>query len=172
MRHSLLTVALTGLFLVVGQLAPAADHVMALRIASLDAMLADGERIAEGMDQVVLGNAHSYGGPIELTPAASPQDGVLDVMCLAQPEPLQMAEMVSYGFLRATPRCPHVLYCRARQAVLSSARAEVPYQLDGEAAGFLPVEVELLRAAVRMLVPAGYRARRRGLPQEDRVPEA
>lgn len=136
------------------------------------AVEADGERIAEGMDQVVLGNAHSYGGPIELTPAASPQDGVLDVMCLAQPEPLQMAEMVSYGFLRATPRCPHVLYCRARQAVLSSARAEVPYQLDGEAAGFLPVEVELLRAAARMLVPAGYRARRRGLPQEDRAPKA
>jgi diacylglycerol kinase (ATP) len=117
----------------------------------------DGERVAEGMDQVVLGNTHSYGGPIELTPDASPRDGVLDVMCLARPAPIEVPAVVPYGFFRRASWCPHVTYVRARHAILSSPRSDVPYQLDGEAAGFLPVEVELQESAARFLVPAGYR---------------
>lgn len=124
----------------------------------------DGLTLAEGMDQVVLGNTHSYGGPIEMTPAASPVDGRLDLMCFRQQGLSGAAFMVPFGLLGAVHRCPRVLYRRGRRAVLTSERDDVPYQVDGEPAGFLPVEVELHREAVPVLAPAGYRPMSRGLP--------
>ncbi|NLW49664.1 MAG: hypothetical protein GXY85_02320 [Candidatus Brocadiaceae bacterium] len=122
----------------------------------------DGRPVVRGMDQVVLGNTHSYGGPVELTPRASALDGQLDAMCLAWPDIIEMPAVVSYGLLRRSAECPHVTYRRARHAVLSSPRDDVPYQLDGEAAGLLPVEVEVMAGAVRFLVPAGCRMRHPG----------
>ena len=39
---------------------------------------------------------------------------------------------------------------------MSADREGVPYQVDGEAAGFLPVQVELLPRHVRVLAPRGF----------------
>ena len=46
---------------------------------------------------------------------------------------------------------------RGKRVGVSAPGYRVPYQVDGEAAGFLPAEVVLEAAAVRLLVPAAFR---------------
>jgi YegS/Rv2252/BmrU family lipid kinase len=127
---------------------------------------ADGRLFADGADQVAAGNTHSYGGPMEMTPAARPDDGLLDVMAFSQRSLLDTLCLVVGGFRRTLHRSPRVLYGRARRVVLTADAQDVPYQVDGEPAGVLPVELTLLPGAARLIVPAGFRPRVRPLPGE------
>lgn len=124
----------------------------------------DGRPFGEGFDQVAVGNTHSYGGPIEMTPAASPEDGLLDVMAFRRQRPAGTLCLAASGLLHALHRSRRVCYARGKHVHVSSARSEVPYELDGDYGGVLPAEVTMRVAAVRVLVPSGFRAVRRALP--------
>lgn len=114
----------------------------------------DGRPFAGGMRQVAIGNTHTYGPPLELTSAASPTDGLLDVMCAPLAGPLEVARVVVHAALRSTQRCRCACYGRGRSFTVTAEGDGVPYQIDGEAAGYLPAEVEVLPAAARIAVPA------------------
>ncbi|KPK57421.1 MAG: hypothetical protein AMK73_10185 [Planctomycetes bacterium SM23_32] len=119
-----------------------------------------GEVLAEELDQVNVGNTHSYGGPMEMTPAAGPADGLLDVMCMPRLGLADVARLTACGFLRSLHRMPAVAYERAVRVRVTAARDDVPYQIDGEAAGVLPAELSIEPRAARLLVPAAFRPRR------------
>ncbi len=122
---------------------------------------ADGREFAADADQVAVGNAHSYGGPIEMTPAAVPTDGLLDVMCARLASPVERVSMAACMALRCLHLSPMVDYARAARVLVSSGEPEVPYEIDGEAAGFLPATIELDPAAVRVLAPQSFQPIRR-----------
>jgi len=115
----------------------------------------DGQPFAQGMSQVALGNTHSYGGPIEMTPAASPADGLLDVMCMRFGGLIDTCRKAAACALRRLHRTRGVLYGHGRRMVVSSD-CDVPYELDGDPGGRLPAEVEVLPASMGLLAPASF----------------
>lgn len=117
----------------------------------------DGRPVACAADQVAVGNTHSYGGPLEMTPAAAPDDGLLDVMCVRRQNLANTINLTVCCFFRSVHLSRQVHYVRGKRVAVSAPGYRVPYQVDGEAAGFLPAEVVLEAGAVRLLVPAAFR---------------
>jgi len=111
----------------------------------------DGETWRTEAVLVAVGNGTSYGGGMRITPDASLDDGLVDVLVAG---PLSKAALV-----RVFPRVfhgshvhhPAVTVRRARRVRLSTAGV-VAYA-DGERFGELPVELEVVPGALRVLVP-------------------
>lgn len=121
----------------------------------------DGEAAVRCAQQVVVGNSCSYGGPVQMTPAAAPNDGLLDVMSARLNGPLRVAGVLSCCVLRSLHLSRLVSYRRGRRVRVTAAREGVPYELDGEPAGVLPAELAVESAALRVLAPASFHPVRR-----------
>ena len=101
---------------------------------------------------VAAGNNVSLGGGMRLVPDAKLDDGLLDVLVV---RPLSRT-----AFLRIFPRVfkgthvtdPRVMITRARN-IRIEADSVVAYA-DGERVGPLPIDIELVPAALRVLAPA------------------
>jgi diacylglycerol kinase family enzyme len=126
----------------------------------------DGRPFARGLDQVAVGNTHSYGGPMEMTSAAAPDDGLLDVMCVHRESLPDLLGLAACGFLRALHWSPRIHYARGRRIVVTSHKRGVPYELDGDDAGVLPAEIVVQAGAARVLAPPGFRILQRALPSD------
>jgi len=124
----------------------------------------DGRPFASGLDQVAVGNTHSYGGPMEMTSAAAPDDGLLDIMCVRRESILDLLGMAACGFLRTLHWHPLTHYARGTRVTVTSPKRDVPYELDGDDAGVLPAEILVQPGVARVLAPAGFRALQRGFP--------
>ena len=109
----------------------------------------DGRRWETRAMLVVVGNARSYGGGMLVTPDARTDDGLLDVLVLA--------ELPTYEFLRVFPRVyrgthvthPAVTVLQARQVHL--AAPGITTYVDGEVLGTLPRGFEAVPGAVQVL---------------------
>ena len=101
---------------------------------------------------VVTANTRSYGGGMRVAPDAVPDDGLLDVVTLA--------ELSKWRFLRTFPKVfrgthvaePEVDICRARTIRVSADRAFRVFA-DGDPIGALPCEIGVLPGALRILLP-------------------
>jgi diacylglycerol kinase (ATP) len=99
---------------------------------------------------VAVGNCPSYGGGLRICPDADPTDGLLDVVTAAPLGRIALA--------RLTPRVrrgthvtdPLVTTFRARQVRINAA--EIIGYADGERIGPLPLVVECVPGAVRLLI--------------------
>jgi YegS/Rv2252/BmrU family lipid kinase len=118
----------------------------------------DGRPFADDLDQVAVGNTHSYGGPMEMTPAATPADGRFDIMCARRRDLPDVVSLMLCGFLRRLHRSRRVRYGRGMRVHVTSRRPGVPCEVDGEPAGTLPAEITMLPGAAKVLAPAGFRA--------------
>ena len=110
----------------------------------------DGETVEASW--CIAGNARSYGGPYAATPGADPFQPGLEVVTLTRHG---RAAAVPFFFsipfgrhlhMRGVQRCP------AREVRLQGG-GDVPYQLDGDPAGFLPVTARASDERVWVLVP-------------------
>ena len=111
----------------------------------------DGEVVETKALLVALGNAVSLGGGMKITPDAKLDDGVFDVLIV---EPLSR-----FNFLRIFPRVfkgEHVGHPKVRIQRAKKVRVEadgiVAYG-DGERIAALPLEVENVPGALRVLAP-------------------
>jgi len=100
----------------------------------------------------VVCNLPRYGWGVRFSPMADPSDGLLD-LCTFRRGSL----WPELGFVAAAQ-----LGCHQRLADCTSRRARrlrieadqpVPYQLDGDPGGFLPLDVEVLPRRVTLVVP-------------------
>ena len=123
----------------------------------------DGQTLIRDVNMVCVGNTRSYGGPIMMTSAASPTDGVLDVMAACVRGPVESAFASLACLLRSTHVCKCARYARGARVRLTSADKDVPWQIDGDSGGCLPVELQCEPARVRLLVPRAFRPSRRML---------
>jgi len=102
---------------------------------------------------VVVANAPGYGGPFRPAPHAVYNDGLLDVVLYLR---RGRYNMIRYG-LRALC-CSQflkerdVLLMRGEKVRLSSSE-DVPYQIDGDPAGKLPVTIKIRRDSATFIVP-------------------
>jgi diacylglycerol kinase (ATP) len=100
----------------------------------------------------IAGNARSYGGPYAATPGANPFAPGLEVVTLTR-----HGRKAVVPFFFSIPSGRHlrmrgVQRCAARE-VRFEGHGDIPYQLDGDPAGFLPVTIQASDERVWVLVP-------------------
>ena len=117
----------------------------------------DGAPFARAADQVCAGNTRSYGGPLSLTSAASPTDGLLDVMATRFGFLLDAVSPCLATLLHSTHGCPAVRYGRGVRVEVTSSRRDAPWQVDGDFAGYLPATIELEPGRVTAVAAADAR---------------
>ena len=100
---------------------------------------------------VAVGNTRSYGGGLQICPAADPYDGWLDVTVIhpvSRAKLLQLLPQMKTGSFASDP-CVEQL--RARRVQVSGGAGTV--YGDGEELGATPVTAESVPGAVRVCLP-------------------
>jgi diacylglycerol kinase family enzyme len=119
---------------------------------------ADGQRVHGS--QCVVFNVPRYALGLPLAPGGSPSDGLLDWIVLERPGAAALA-----GYVVAVLRGSHLRrqdlhHGRAARVRIASA-APVPVQVDGEAWGTTPVELEVAPRALTVVAPSSQTEGRR-----------
>lgn len=97
-------------------------------------------------------NTPSYGGGVRLAPTAQVDDGKLDFVIVEMLSGLEIARLLPSLFFTGELRTSRVKRFRAAKARLSS-HGSPWFHGDGELLGQVPVEIEVLPRAIRMLAP-------------------
>jgi diacylglycerol kinase (ATP) len=101
---------------------------------------------------VAVGNAHRYGGGMKVTPRALPDDGLLDICVVSKLNKLKLLCWVPTIFFGGHLRLKQVEYFQAERVRIETAR-ELELYADGDFACKTPVEIGVLRRALRVIVP-------------------
>jgi len=101
---------------------------------------------------MALGNGRYFGGGMKIVPEAKLDDGLFD---LAWGQNLGRMELV--GLVGKIYKAEHVGHPKVSMAqgrkITASSTAHVPFQLDGDVAGHLPVTFEILPQALDAVLP-------------------
>lgn len=111
----------------------------------------DGQEIHAGATFVEIGNVSTYGGPMVLLPDAKPDDGLLDVLLTHAWRRGSMMEYLLHACVVKHVAGHDIQYLRGREITLTSSE-QVPVQVDGDFAGYLPVTVKVLPKSVCVVV--------------------
>lgn len=122
--------------------------------ATFEVELEGGERRTVLGYSVAAANSQAYGGGMRLAPAASLQDGLLDIVLISHVSKLRFLRLLPTVFAGAHVHQPSVEVLRARSVMVSADRPFVVYA-DGDPIAELPVRIEALPAAVQVLAPVG-----------------
>ena len=101
---------------------------------------------------LVVANGQYFGGGMKVTPMALPDDGLLDVLLVAdlsKPRLLFSSHRVYKG---THLEIPEVQSFRGRKICIQSPHNNVLFQLDGECLGRAPVEIRILPGALHFIV--------------------
>jgi YegS/Rv2252/BmrU family lipid kinase len=101
---------------------------------------------------IAAANSRYYGGGMMLAPDATLQDGMLDVVMIAQTPKLRFLARAPSVLTGAHVRLDNVEVLRARTIEIAASRPFTVYA-DGDPIAELPATVSVLPAAVRTLVP-------------------
>jgi YegS/Rv2252/BmrU family lipid kinase len=112
----------------------------------------DGETVQRSAHSVLAVNIGQVGQNVEVAPGIEPDDGLLHVGVLTQAMPWLACTAVGMILLDRDAH-PDVDWATCRRLRVETDEP-LPVQIDGEAAGTTPVEVELLPAAATLRVPS------------------
>ena len=101
---------------------------------------------------VFVGNAREYGTGFPLLTHAHSDDGLLDVLVLPAKSRRRLLRLVMAMIAGGHEREEGAVYLRGKHVEIRSPHP-VAVQIDGEAAGFTPVTVDLLPMQVPFIVP-------------------
>jgi len=111
---------------------------------------ADGKKL-EG-ELALLGNGRLYGGPFDIFPGATLNDGLLDACVFPSVDVPSLLRLVP-GFLARRKLSEHrVQRLRAKKIKLTS-ETRAAFELDGEWIGYLPATFSLEQKKLRVVVP-------------------
>jgi diacylglycerol kinase family enzyme len=112
----------------------------------------DGKRIFGGRPGIaMIGNIKEYGTGFEVLPYARPDDGLLDVCAMPCASPADLADLFLHAAAGEHTRLEGVVYVKGKRVRVMSDE-QVPVQVDGDAAGFTPLEVEMLLRRIPFVV--------------------
>lgn len=115
---------------------------------------ADGRRVFGPTGGVAfVGNAREYGTYFPILPHARTDDGLLDLCAIPCRSRAEAAQMFLYTASGDHLHAEGVVYLKVRHVRIDSDEP-VAVQIDGEAAGFTPLTIDLLPTKVRFIVPA------------------
>lgn len=101
---------------------------------------------------VAVANSKAYGGGMLLAPDASLEDGMLDVVMVADVPKLRFLRLLPTVFKGTHVRQPNVHVARATGVEISADRPFTMYA-DGDPIAELPVTIRVLPGAVRVIAP-------------------
>jgi len=118
----------------------------------------DGVRVTSEAAWVTVSNVPSYGGPLVFTPRARPDNRTFEVMiqhARQRRDVVRMFWAAILGWITGLQYRMHdVTFHTASRVRLSSTDGRpVPVQMDGDPAGHLPGEVEIVPGGIRVLTP-------------------
>jgi diacylglycerol kinase (ATP) len=113
---------------------------------------ADGRRARGALCMVF--NMPQYANNLTLAPDADPADGLLDWLLFERPGSLPLIRYALSVWRKTHRERPDVHHGRAARIRLSAVEP-VPLQIDGEAADFAPIDIEVVPRAIRVVVPDG-----------------
>jgi diacylglycerol kinase family enzyme len=97
-------------------------------------------------------NMPCYGGGLQIAPQADATDGLLDV-CTFRHGGLWHGLYYTAAVLTGTHRRLTDFATRRSGAIRVTADAKVPFQLDGDPGGFLPVNIAIMPKRLTLVVP-------------------
>jgi diacylglycerol kinase family enzyme len=116
-------------------------------------VVVDGETVLEAEPAIaVIGNVREYGTGLPIVPDADPSDGLLDVCVMPCDSWTGLMELILAIASQTHTHRDGVVNVRGR-SVRVTANRPVPVQIDGDAAGFTPLNVETLAGLVPFLIP-------------------
>jgi diacylglycerol kinase (ATP) len=101
-------------------------------------------------------NTSTYGGGMKIAPHAQIDDGQLDVCVIGGVDPFKLACMFPTVYFGRHLRIREVSYFRAER-LRAETEAPLDVYADGEYVCRTPVEVGVLRGALKVLTPVGIR---------------
>jgi diacylglycerol kinase family enzyme len=97
-------------------------------------------------------NMPCYGGGLQIAPEADAADGLLDV-CTFRHGGLWHGLYYTAAVMTGTHHWLHDFATRRSGSFRVTAEGQVPYQVDGDPGGFLPVEIAVLPRRLTLVVP-------------------
>lgn len=118
----------------------------------------DGARLTSEAAWITVSNVPSYGGPLVFTPHARPDNQTFEVMIQHARHKRDIVRMFFAAILRWLTgfeyHMPDVTFHEARRVRLTSTDGRpVPVQVDGDPAGHLPGDFEIVPGGIRVLAP-------------------
>ncbi|QDV45568.1 Diacylglycerol kinase [Stieleria neptunia] len=111
----------------------------------------DGEQLELDSWAILVANGRTNAGRIEIAPAASPTDGLLDIVLIKDGTVADMAEIVTRNLTGSFGRCDQVIHRQAKCLELRSSPA-MRFTLDGEMVDAEPIRFCIEPAAIKMFV--------------------
>lgn len=102
---------------------------------------------------VLLGNGRFYGGPFKMFRRGSPIDGLLDVLVFQSQSPWDLLRYMHAILMGHHGELADVEYFQTTSLSLS-AEDPVPYELDGEMTGYLPMSLTLNPSSLPVFAPS------------------
>jgi diacylglycerol kinase family enzyme len=127
-----------------------------LKVTLTDADASDEERTLIGK-WVFIVNVPRYAGGLRIVSGASGTDGLLDVCVFKRGSLIHGMAYLAGVLLGQHETWTDCQIYRTRK-VRIAAESTVPYQLDGDLGGELPIDIEVLPRRVTLLVPAAWAA--------------
>ena len=127
----------------------AAAQVIARPAPLLRLVFADGSESAGCF--ILIGNGRFYGGPISLFREARNDDGLLDLLIFKHQTYLDIFRYIQSVFVGNHTELPDIEYRQTPSVHVQSDRS-VPVELDGDVAGDTPVQFEIARQKLQVIV--------------------
>jgi len=137
-------------------LAAAAPALAQQRAFAIRLRLDGGPAIESNAATLILANGRYIGAGLLVAPTAEIADGLMEVVLVERLGLVEVAANVGLLYSGAIDSHPKVRHWRARTVEVDGGPA--PAELDGDPAGTLPLEAEVLAGAIRILCPAGFRS--------------
>ncbi len=109
-------------------------------------------------------NIPRYAMGLQIAPGAVRDDGLLDLCALERGSFFAGLRYFIHILFRNHPRLPDCTMVKARRFRIESDRP-VPYELDGDPGGYLPLEVEVLPGRLKLIAPPGWIERQKHQPE-------
>ena len=124
----------------------------------------DGEEVFTGRGMVFVGNISRYAIGLQLLHYADYSDGLLDICIYQCAGRIHLVKHSILTVLKQHADCRDVIYRQGKRVTVRSESPTVKAEIDGDPGPALPVDIEVIPAAVRCVVPpdakpAGIRTR-------------
>lgn len=116
----------------------------------------DGKLVFGPEDGVVfVGNVQEYGTGFPFLPLARPNDGLLDVCAMPCSNIVDAARLVLLAAAGEHIHEEGVVYVKGKHVRIDGPTTPggLPVQIDGDAAGHTPIEIDLMPVRMRLIVP-------------------
>jgi YegS/Rv2252/BmrU family lipid kinase len=115
----------------------------------------DGEEIFDGRGLVFVGNISRYAVGLQILHYADFGDGILDVCIYKCASQFHLAKHSLMTVLKQHADSSDVIYRQGKKISVSSKTDYIATEIDGDPGPALPVQIEVIPQAVKVMVPEG-----------------